>query len=297
MNREDLFETMGGIDDRFVAESLSYDPEASSGSPERIVHMKTKRIVTFAIAAVLILALGITAYAGYQAVATPEAAEKVALEQIEVWKEMGILSEDVVFQGHADEIYEFQEENGGSYWYGRLFPHCYDVRFFGTSQFHTERQKYGCSLRVDTLTGKIMSANIDAAADDDATPVWTEEIREPIDPTKPDTEFKTIEWRFYDNFSDIFPADMTVDRFCTLLAEYWGFGGYTIAETDDASYGTHFDPIDAATLLKDLNGDSRENYYLTVFFEGDQEGAPMYVQLHQFPGYVTLTLGTSHAVG
>ena len=91
---------------------------------------------------------------------------------------------------------------------------------------------------------------------------------------------------------------MTVDRFCSLLAEYWGFSGYTLADTDaEAFYGTHWDAIDGSTLLKDLSSDTRENYYLTVFFDGDQSGAPMYLQLFQFPGYVTLMLGTAHAVG
>jgi hypothetical protein len=56
-------------------------------------------------------------------------------------------------------------------------------------------------------------------------------------------------------------------------------------------------PVDADTLLKDLNDSSEANYYLTVFFDGDQEGAPMYIQLHQFPGYVSLMVGTGHAVG
>ena len=78
MNREKAFEILGDLDANFVAEAAEYVPEAAKGSPERIVHMKTKRIVTFALAAVLLLALGITAYAGYQAVATPQAAEKVA---------------------------------------------------------------------------------------------------------------------------------------------------------------------------------------------------------------------------
>ena len=70
-------------------------------------------------------------------------------------------------------------------------------------------------------------------------------------------------------------------------------------DTDDEYfYNQHFDAIDGSTLLKDINGDTSENYYLTVFFDGDQKGAPMYIQLHQFPGYVTLTLGeTGHAVG
>ena len=56
-------------------------------------------------------------------------------------------------------------------------------------------------------------------------------------------------------------------------------------------------PVDPDSLLKDLNSDTRDNYYLTVFFEGDQPGAPMHIQLHQFPGYVTLSGGASHAVG
>ena len=88
-----------------------------------------------------------------------------------------------------------------------------------------------------------------------------------------------------------------MDRFCTLLAEYWGFTGYRIADTDDDFYGEHWDAVDGSTLLRDLSSDTRGNYYMTVFFEGDQEGAPMYLQLAQFPGRVSLMLGTGHAVG
>ena len=292
MKREQIFKALGRIDDRYVAESARYAPGNADSAPERIVHMNKKRIITFLIAAVLMLTLSVTAYAGYAAVSTPKAAEKVALEQIEVWKELGILSEEVHFDGEASDVYEMEERDGGEAWFGRLFPHVYDVRFYGNSQFTSDRQKYGCSLRVDTMTGKIMSANIDAAADEDDVPVREELIGETQEANGQST------WYFYDNYDDIFPADMTVDRFCELLAEYWGFSGYTIADTDDEYfYNQHFDAIDGSTLLKDINGDTRENYYLTVFFEGDQQGAPMYIQLHQFPGYVTLTLGTGHAVG
>ena len=63
MNRELLSKAVGDIDDRFIAEARFSVPEAASGSPERIVHMKKKRIITFALAAALILAFGITAYA------------------------------------------------------------------------------------------------------------------------------------------------------------------------------------------------------------------------------------------
>ncbi len=292
MNREQVFESLAGIDDRYVAEAASYAPGHADSAPERIVHMKKKRVITFLIAAVLMLTLSVTAYAAHAAVATPKAAERVAKEQIEVWKEMGILSPEVNFEGEASDVYEIQEENGGAAWFGRLFPHSYDVRFYGRSQFHTDRPKYGCNLTVDTLTGKIIAAFIDAAADEDDVPVREQEIGDIPEANGQST------WYFYDNFDDIFPADMTVDRFCELLAEYWGFSGYTIADTDDESfYHQHFDAIDGSTLLKDLNADSRENYYLTVFFDGDQDGAPMYIQLHQFPGYVTLTLGQRHAVG
>ncbi|MBR0040306.1 MAG: hypothetical protein IJP64_02895 [Oscillospiraceae bacterium] len=63
MNRETLFDALAGIDDRFIAEALRYSPEAASGSSERIVHLKKKRIISFALAAALILALGVTAWA------------------------------------------------------------------------------------------------------------------------------------------------------------------------------------------------------------------------------------------
>ena len=63
MNREEKFQAIAGIDDRYIAESVCYAPEDAEGSSERIAHMKKKRILTFALAAVLILSLGIAAYA------------------------------------------------------------------------------------------------------------------------------------------------------------------------------------------------------------------------------------------
>ena len=63
MNRDDLSDAIGGIDGRFIAEAYSHDPEAASGPSERIVRMKTKRMVSLALAAALILSLGLAAYA------------------------------------------------------------------------------------------------------------------------------------------------------------------------------------------------------------------------------------------
>ena len=61
MNRDQILQLLEGVDDRFLSESACFDP--ARGPKERSAHMKTKRIVTLALAAVLLLALGAVAYA------------------------------------------------------------------------------------------------------------------------------------------------------------------------------------------------------------------------------------------
>ena len=63
MTREQVWDIIGDIDDRFVAEADQFDPKQCSRSPERIGVMKTKRILSFALAATLLLALGVGAFA------------------------------------------------------------------------------------------------------------------------------------------------------------------------------------------------------------------------------------------
>lgn len=63
MTREQLSRVFCNLDERQITEAYQFDPDLYGRSPERIVHMKKKRIITFALAAALILALGITAYA------------------------------------------------------------------------------------------------------------------------------------------------------------------------------------------------------------------------------------------
>ena len=65
MKREQLSDIIGAIDDRQVAEAWQFDPDLCGRSPERIGNMKAKRIITLALAAALILALGVGAYAVY----------------------------------------------------------------------------------------------------------------------------------------------------------------------------------------------------------------------------------------
>ena len=189
MNRDLLSKAVGGIDERYLAEALATLPEGASEPSERIGTMKIKRIVTLALAAVLLLSLGIVAHAAYSAVSTPEAAEKVAREQIEVWKEMGILSPEVVFEGPADAVMEFEQVDGNDYWYGRVFPHRFDVRWY-----LGQEAEYGCSLSVDTMTGKITAAHIDARShESEDTLVYEDVYVGPVDPTYPEGETEYFE--------------------------------------------------------------------------------------------------------
>lgn len=66
MKREQLSDIIGNLDDRQIAEAYQFDPARSGRSPERIGTMKVKRIITFALAAALILALGVTGFAVYR---------------------------------------------------------------------------------------------------------------------------------------------------------------------------------------------------------------------------------------
>ena len=250
-----------------------------------------KRIITLALAAALLLALGVTAWAAYGKVAGPQEAERVALQELEVWKELGLISQDISFEGPATQIVEIEALQGGAYWYDRLFPRSYEVRWYGEG-------KYNCNLSVDTQSGKLIYATIGAAPDETDEPVRSVENRQPIDPYDLDKGFESYTLYIYDNFDDVVPADMTVDRFCTLLAEYWGFSGYRIGDTvDEQWYDAHWEAVDGSTLLLDLPRCNSSNYYLTVFFDGDQEGAPMYLEMMDFPNNCSVSLGARHAIG
>ena len=87
---------------------------------------------------------------------------------------------------------------------------------------------------------------------------------------------------------------MTVDKFCTLLAKYWGFSGYRLAQTDDAMFRyAQLDPSGGEPLTDFADANS----YLTVYFDGDQSGTPMYISLDRFPGRVSVLFGMLHQVG
>ena len=63
MKRETISLALNSLDDRHITDTAVFSPERIQRSPERIVYMKRKRIVTFALAAALMLVLGISAFA------------------------------------------------------------------------------------------------------------------------------------------------------------------------------------------------------------------------------------------
>ena len=63
MKREAISLALNGLEDTFISEAAEFCPEGIQETPERIVRMKTKRIISIALAAALILALGVVAYA------------------------------------------------------------------------------------------------------------------------------------------------------------------------------------------------------------------------------------------
>ena len=67
MKREMVSLALSALDDRHVTDTAVFSPESIPSSPERIVSMNKKRIITLALAAVLMLALGISAYAAWGA--------------------------------------------------------------------------------------------------------------------------------------------------------------------------------------------------------------------------------------
>lgn len=280
MNTERVMDALGAVKEAYRQEAA----ELMAGEGKRNLH--AGRLVRLTLVAAIIVCLfSATAYGIGSYINSPESAEKIARQEIEVWKEMGILSPEVEIEGDPYMVFEEEEETGNDYWYGRIFPHRYCV-------YWNADRKYGFHLQVDTATGKITSATIDAHPDETDLPVQELEWETWVGPGEEDYGMKTF--FLYDNYDDIFPADMTVDRFCSLLAEYWGFHGYTISDTQDEFYQQNWNAVTGDSLLKDMPLD---NYYLTVFFEGDQKGAPMYLQLGRYPDDVMLMLGTGHAVG
>ena len=239
---------------------------------------RTARVALIA-AIIFVLLIGSACAAGLY-VNSPEQAWKTAQREIQKMKDMGILSQEVQIGSEAKQIIERREETDPEFYFERLFKRRYDIRVYGDG-------KYAVNLYIDMETGKITYLSVGAKADENDVPVgesewWNGEKNE-----------KTY---IYANYDDIVPAELTVDELCTLLEEYWGFTGYTLSGTKDGNYG-YDTAVPSGDMLVSELGDAP---YLTVYFDGDQSGVPMFIELGAYgsnPGRVYVLIGTNHTVG
>lgn len=242
----------------------------------KTAHSARQRVRLVLLAAVLALLLAACGYAVVRAVNSPEQAWEITQQEISKMKDMGILADSLRLPKEYNYIMENPENDGhmpeSNYWYGRIFKHSYCVM--------ATDEDYLFSLFVDTMSGKITKLSIEARADEDDEHAFD--------------ELTSLDLSM--NYYEIIPKDITLDKFCSLLNEYWGFNGYTLASTvEETFYHYNTEIPDGRKLLSDYANAP----YLTVFFDGDQEGVPMYIQLYSYahPSGVYFTVGTNHAIG
>ena len=203
-----------------------------------------------------------------------ERVKRLAVEELKVLKDMGILSAALELDGNilSCRLNSAEDQGGG--------PHTASSYY----SLYNSGGKYDVALYLDIETGKIIRLSVQALAHEGDIPV--EERRLTVDGTN------TL-LRFYANFDRIVPADMSIDRLYTLLNRYWGFGGYTLSGTVDEVYG-YDTPIPAGgTLISELDGEP----YVTAYFSSGQESIPMYITVTDIPDGANVDFGAAHPVG
>ena len=157
----------------------------------------------------------------------------------------------------------------------RLLPPCYYVNC-GTAEGNW------ASIYVSIDSGKALSCSIDIRPQEGDAQL----DKNPVDMGSGDRYY-------YDSFDRVMREDMTLEEYCTLLNEYWGFDGYTISGTQYADYGYDTQPPAGDTLMKDL----MDQPFVTLYFEGDQQDMPMFLEGLYFPEDTHFSFGFGHAVG
>lgn len=273
MNGFYLMKALDALDDGDAQETV----QALYGEQKTAVrHTKRKLGRTLLLVAVLVSLLTATAYAANAYLTSPEQAIKVAERELLLWEELGIVEPQGAFLEDV-RAYKMDEQDLGVSFYHRVLRPRYDV--------HIARENGHVFCMVDTANGKIYHVSYTANADEN-------------DPVIGDG----IEWDdgtayVRDNVSDLIPEDLTLDGLCQKLCDYWGFSGYRIGGTNNADY--HYEDVhyDGDLPVREL----WRQPYATVYFEGDQEGVPMYIELDAFayPGRSStgLLIGTNHGVG
>ena len=279
MREEKIMDAMNDIRDEYVESAGKFmgqlEPESREKKPGRRRRGWVKIVL---IAAVIASLLSLPAYALTEYLLnSPEQALKQAVEEIERLNELGIIQAKVEPDAEVTRIDKLPEaELGESYFHRILYPR-YQVVISG--------EKYTFITQLNMATGKFQLIHVNAHAGEDDEPIYREEL------SQPGGNKQILE--YYDNTDDLVSPELTVGELCAALAEYWGFEGYTLSGTENKDYNWDTDAPDEDSLVRDIC----DGPYITVYFEGDQEGVPMYIEIYRFSGYTSMSIGTNHAVG
>lgn len=272
MKREIISDALDCIDDGYISEAACYTFSPNNGKEKQTGTRKFIKIVL--IAAVFMSLFAITALGVDSYVNSPQRAVEVAQQELKKMQELGLLSENIYIKDSPDVIREFDEQRAYEDKFGRILNHRYAVR--------SNTDEYTVCFNVDTKDGKVRYFNVQAFGDEYDEKVEGREI-----------EFGDRIYYYYDNFDDLFDPRITIDQFCSRLAKYFGFSGYRLSSTVDEFYGYNTDVPDGHALLSTICDEA----YLTIYFDGDQRGVPMYVQINHLPGGLIMNVGVTHAKG
>ena len=278
MMGEKIMEAINGIRDEYVESAGKFlgriEPESGAGRPGGRRRGWVKIVL---IAAVIASLLSLPAYALTEYLLnSPEQAQKQALEEVDRLNELGIIQVNLEPDQEATKIFKTQGQELGLDFFHRIIYPNYHVQLFDG--------KYKFVTQLDMASGKLQFISITAKADEEDR-VYQEEN------SLPDGSSQTL--TRYDNTDDLVSPELTVGELCAALAEYWGFEGYTLSGTENTDYGWDTEAPAEDSLVKDI----LDRPYITVYFDGDQEGVPMYVELYSVSGATVLSIGTNHLVG
>ena len=237
-----------------------------------------RRLRTLLIAAVLAALMSVPAFAAVDYMLnSPEQAVKQANEELRRLNELGIIEAEIQLEYDDCQIMKLEGQDlGRSFFYRRIRPN-YNISY--------SDGKYSFVGQIDMANGRLVFWSLKAYAGEDEEPI------ESFEQTLPGGE--TIIHNYYDNTHKLVSPELTVDGICSALAEYWGFEGYTLAGTVNGDYGWDTPAPEGDSLVKDIC----DGPYLTVYFEGDQSGVPMYVEICRVSGGTVLCIGTNHLIG
>ena len=286
MKREIVSDALNHIDESFICEAACFTPSESGGKEKQMNTRKLIKIVF--IAAVLMSLMIVSAVAVEMLVYSPKKAVEVAQQELKKMQKIGLLSEELFIKDEPNNIFEFQEglvtdsEGKTSKFSGKIYNHHYSVRSWA--------DKCSVDFDVDVKDGIVRSFHIEATGEETDNRVDDREF-----------ELNGKMYYYYDNYDDIFRPDMTIDEFCSLLAEYWGFNGYKLQFTKDQNFvytNENYDSnYEAAPNGDELLSSLCCKDFLIVSFDGDKRGESVAISLMHFPGRISLNVGRQHVVG